>query len=78
MKTHKVYTGEIYGVILKSRETTFGTEYITHEFRADDPMNCYWGHYFMNYTEANKDFFKRILDIAGITPYDLIEKTTED
>ena len=74
MEILKIYTGEVYGVILRKRQTPIGTEFITHEFRADDPENYYWGHYFMDYTVANRDFFKRLLDIAGLTPYDLLDE----
>lgn len=78
METLKMYTGEVYGVILRKRQTSLGTEFITHEFRVDDPENYYWGHYFMDYTTANLDFFKRLLDVAGLTPYDLLyEEETE-
>lgn len=77
MEILKAYTGETYGVILRKRQTPIGTEFITHEFRVDDPENYYWGHYFMNYTVANLDFFRRVLDVACIDPNDLIDETED-
>jgi hypothetical protein len=38
-------------------------EWVTHLYRVDKGISStYWGHYFSDYKEALKDFYKRVIE----------------
>ena len=61
----RVVYGE-FGVVLRHHALGYDREeWVTHEFRTDDPSNTYWGHYFASEEEARQDFMDRANRLAA-------------
>lgn len=48
-------------VVLAQNETSIGTQYVTWQCR--NGSDYFWGHYSMDFNEARRDLFQRVLEM---------------
>lgn len=62
-------------VVLGELKTPHGEQYVT--WRCDQGKYYYWGHYFANPHEAEKDMYQRAISIIESKHPELARKSTE-